>query len=202
MVLRAGGWPGAGNPLCLGLAHGRQGAVPTPAGGDPGVEFAQREDPGGRELVGRAVVEPTRDQIAVLRLRGSHGLKAVEEGKLARAQALASCGLAIGRERLLVDLQHHGLGEAVEAPVGEGVQGGTFGAGRLDRQAYKPPRLPALARNGSYGVHGLLVGGVGLVAVLGPEVARSAVGEIKAFGDRPQVGAVVLAEAPDEAFSL
>ena len=94
-----------GNPLCLGLAHSRQGALPKPAGSDPGVEFAERDDAGRRQLVGRSVFKPARVQVAILRLLGGHSFEAMEEGELARAQALAASGLAVRREALLVDLQ-------------------------------------------------------------------------------------------------
>ena len=48
----------------------------------------------------------------------------------------------------------------------------------LDRQAHKAPRLAAAARNRAHGVDGLLVSGAGLVAVLGAQVARGALGDV------------------------
>jgi hypothetical protein len=126
----------------------------------------------------------------------------MEEGELARSQPLASGGLAIGGEGLLVDLQHLGLGEAVEAPISERVQGGSFGTGGLDRQAYQPPRLATPARDRAYGIYGLLVGGARLMAVLSPKVARRALGDVQAFGDRPQVGEVVQSDAPNKLPSI
>lgn len=62
--------------------------------------------------------------------------------------------------------------------------------------------LTAPARDRAYGVYGLLVGRTRLVAVLSPKVARGAVGQVQAFGDRPQVGKVVPAKPPDVASPL
>ena len=54
--------------------------------------------------------------------------------------------------------------------------------------------LTAPARDRAYGVYGLLVGRTRLVAVLSPKVARGAIGQVQAFGDRPQVCEVVPAK--------
>lgn len=80
---------------------------------------------------------------------------------------MAACGLAVGGEGLLLELEYLGIGEPIEPSRRKCFQRRLFRARGLDGQAYEAPGLAASARDRAHGVDGLLVRLARLVAVLG-----------------------------------
>jgi hypothetical protein len=87
-------------------------------------------------------------------------------------QPVAASGLAVGGEGFLLELEHLGIGEPVEPPLGERLQGWLLRDRGLDGQTHEAPGLAATARDRPDGVDRLLVRRARFVAVFGAEVAR------------------------------
>ena len=117
-----------GHALGLGFSDGGQRAVPAPAGRDAPAQLAQRDDAGRDQLVRGGVIEPARDQVAGQRGFGGQPLQPAQQRQLALAQALTARSPPVGRPGLLIELEHFGFAEAVQAALGCEVLQGRAGS--------------------------------------------------------------------------